>query len=67
MKSKEAMTKEEKIAEIMRLFSKLTDDNMKTFTAALDAIVSKSLDNAPESFKEYLKQPGNEEFAKTFH
>ena len=61
------MTREDKINEIVRLFDELTPEGKEDFTAAIEAIKTRSLDNAPESFKAFLRLPEQREFAKTFH
>lgn len=67
MNTKEAMTRQEMIDEFIRLFEQLTPENKDTVLTAVNAVKSKSLSNAPESFKAFLRLPENEAFAKTFH
>ena len=61
------MTRQEKINEFIRLFEQLTPENKDKALKAVSAIKSKSLSDAPDSFKDFLRLPENKELAKTFH
>ena len=61
------MTRQEKINEFIRLFEQLTPENKDKVLKAVSAIKSKSLSDAPDSFKDFLLLPENKELAKTFH
>ena len=52
--------------EIICLIEDLTPAENADFVSAIEAIKARSLDNAPESFKAFLRLPENREFAKTF-
>lgn len=67
MNTKKEMTRQEMIDEIARLFEQLTPENKDTVLKAMKATKSKSLSDAPDSFKDFLRLPENKAFAETFH
>ena len=60
-------TEEEMIEEIMKAYRTLTEAEKADVCAFIDAIKSRSLANAPESVKAFLRLPENAECAKSFH
>ncbi len=66
MTEKDSIKRDKTIEDIVKKYRQMSDEQKADLIASVDAIKTKSLANAPQSFIDFLSQPGNEEFAATF-